>query len=209
MASTDNIWVGIEVTRELRIVDGQIAPAGGIALGGVNLLEHQLQRALELTPAEQICIMTPQADEPTLELIARYGVRELSPMDFIAMLSDRVNQGEEGGVVLLRQIAPVRDVSDIRKALKLLKKHPVVVSASKPPKGHPRNKPHPDMPDAGVDLRCLAFEVRRMAEFNVAGAMGISAKEPHELHISWQSFAEVIKPEDEKDVAEKLSAWQE
>jgi len=207
MTYADNIWVGIEVSRQLRVLDGEIAPPGGMQVAGRNLLEHQLLLALELTRPEQICVLTPQGDAPTLELIAQHEVRELAPLDFIAMLSDRVKQGETGSVALLRQIAPLRDNADVRKALDMLNDHPVVVSATKPPDDHPRAKPHPRAPDAEPDPHCLAFEVRRMSEFGIDGAIGVASSEPTDLFIEWESFAEIIRPEDEAHAATLMRTW--
>jgi hypothetical protein len=207
MIGAMNTWVGIEVSRQLRLVDGELAPPGGMTLAGVNLLERQIQHALELTSPEQVCILTPQGDGPTLELIGRYEVRELAPMDFIAMLADRVKQGDEGAVVLLRQAVPLRDTKDVQQALKLLRKHAVVVSASRPPADHPRAKPRPEAESTEPDLRCLAFEVRRMAQFSLDAGAGLGGPEPHELMIEWESFGEIIRPEDEAHVATLLEAW--
>jgi hypothetical protein len=208
MAKVENTWVGIEVSRQLRLVDGELAPPGGITLGGVNLLERQIRHALELTSAEQVCILTPQGDGPTLELIGRYEVRELAPMDFIAMLSDRVKQGDKGAVVLLRQTVPLRDTKDVKKAIKLLRRHPAVISASQPPADHPRAKPRPEAETDEPDLRCLAFEVRRMEEFSLAAGAGLGGAEPHEQMIEWESFGEIIRPDDEPRIADLLQRWQ-
>jgi hypothetical protein len=193
-------WVGIEVTRQLRVSNGELQPAGALALAGVNLLEHQINIAKDITDTDHICVLSPQADEAMLELIAKHEVRELAPFDFIAMLSDRAKQGEEGAAVLLRQIAPVRDARDVKKALKMLKKHPVVISASKPPKGHQRHEPPPDADEP--DYRCLAFEVRRINQF---GAFNAGAEEL--LYIDWNSFAECTSPKDEEETAAKMAEW--
>lgn len=199
-------WVGIEVTRQLRVADGQLQPAGAISVGGVNLLDHQLKVARDITDPDHICVLSPQGDEAMLELIAKHEVRELAPFDFIAMLNDRVKHGEEGGVVLLRQIAPIRDAKPVKKALKLLKKHPVIVSASKPPKGHKRHEPPPD--ETEPDYRCLAFEVRRMSQFNMAAMDGLSLGEEELLFINWEDFAELTRPKDEPEVAKTVAKWQ-
>ena len=98
MESADSVWVGIEVTRQLRVVDGGLAPAGDLQAGGVNLLEHQIKIALQIAPPDRVCVLSPQGDERVLELIAQYEVRELAPFDFIAMLSERAKAGEEGAV---------------------------------------------------------------------------------------------------------------
>jgi hypothetical protein len=191
-----NVWVGIEVTRQMRVAGGQMVPAGDLTVGGVNLLEHQIEVAKQVTSPDNICVLTPQGDEKMLDLVARHEVRELAPFDFIAMLSERAKHAEEGAVVLLRQIAPVRDASGVKKALKLLKKHPVVVSASKPPKGHPReDEPH-----------CLAFEVRRISQFTMQAMADVSVEEELAF-IDWNDFAEFIRPQDEPEVAAKVSSW--
>jgi len=199
------VWVGIEVTRQVRMAGGRVVSAGELSVGGVNLLDHQLKVARDITDPDHICVLSPQGDEAMLDLIAKHEVRELAPFDFIAMLNDRVKHGEEGAVVLLRQLAPLRDAKPVKKALKLLKKHPVVVSASKPPKGHKRHEPPPDEPEP--DYRCLAFEVRRMSQFNMAAMDGLSLGEEELLFIDWDDFAEVTRPEDEAAGAEKLAAW--
>src|SRR5690606_2167423 len=114
----------------------------------------------------------------------------LAPFDFIAMLSERAKAGEEGAVVLLRQIAPLESANMLKQALKLLKKHPVVISASKPPEGHKRHQPLPGQSEP--DYRCLAFEMRRISEFGAAGAAG----EEELQFIDWDSFAEFTGRDD-------------
>lgn len=186
------------------MVGGKLQPAGELAVGGMNLLVHQIAIAKELTAPEQVCILTPQGDEKVLELVAEHELRELAPFDFIAMLAERARAGEEGAVVLLRQVAPLRDAKDVKKALKLLKKHPVVISASKPPKGHKRHEPLPDQDEP--DYRCLAFEVRRLSQFSKQ-AMGEPGSEEELLFIDWDSFAEFTRPQDEPEVAATLAKW--
>lgn len=198
-----NTWVGIEITRQMRLSDGALASAGKLEVGGVNLLTHQIEIAKQITVPEQICILTPQGDEAVLELIAEHEVRELAPFDFIAMLSDRAKHGEEGSVVLLRQIAPLRSAEPIKRALELLAEHKVVVSASTPPEGHRRHEPLPDQTEP--DYRCLAFEVRRISEFSMQSMGGVSAEEL--LYIDWQAFAEYTRPQDEPEVADILKQW--
>ena len=189
-------WVGIEVTRQMRVTGGQMQPAGALAVAGVNLLEHQIAVAKQIVASDNICVLTPQGDEKMLELVSRHEVRELAPFDFIAMLSERAKRGEEGAVVLLRQIVPLVDASGVKQALNLLKSHPVVVSASNPPKGHPR----------ADDPRCLAFEVRRISQFTMQAMADVSAEE--ELaYIGWNDFAEYLRPQDEPEVAAKIKTW--
>jgi hypothetical protein len=147
-------------------------------------------------------VLAAQADERVLELIAKYEVRELAPFDFISMLSERAKGGEEGAVVLLRQIAPLRDARDLRQALKLLSKHPVVISASKPPEGHKRHLPLPG--ETNPDYRCLAFEARRISQFGAAGAAG----EEELMFIRWDSFAEFSRPDDEARAIDLIRQWQ-
>lgn len=202
---TKNIWVGIEVTRQMRLLNGELAPAGALEVAGVNLLDHQIRRAKEITSPDQICVLHAQADATLLELIAQHEVRELAPFDFIAMLNDRVKQEEEGAVALLRQIAPLRDSKAISKAVKMLKKHPVVVSASKPPKGHKRHDPLPDQDQP--DYRCLAFEVRRMSQFNMQAMSGLGVGDEELLYIDWEDFAEYATPGDETEAAATLKSW--
>jgi hypothetical protein len=200
-----NVWVGIEVTRQMRMVGGKLQPAGELAVGGVNLLAHQVAIAKQLTVPEQICILTPQGDEKVLELVAEHELRELAPFDFIAMLAERARAGEEGAVVLLRQVAPLRDATDVKRALELLNKHPVVISASKPPEGHRRHQPLPG--ESEPDYRCLAFEVRRLSQFSKQ-AMGEPGSEEELLFIDWNSFAEYTRPQDEAEVAARIARWQ-
>lgn len=202
---TKNVWVGIEVTRQMRLEGGALADAGGLEVAGVNLLAHQIERAKELTSSDQVCVLSAQGDAVMLELIAKHEVRELAPFDFIAMLSDRVKQEEEGAVVLLRQIAPVRDVKAIKKALKSLTKHTVVVSASKPPDGHPRHEPLPDQHEP--DYRCLAFEARRMSQFNMQAMSRLTLGDEELQYMDWDSFAEITKPDDEPEAAKTIQKW--
>ncbi|MBZ0135833.1 MAG: hypothetical protein K8I27_05630 [Planctomycetes bacterium] len=198
-------WVGIEVTRQLRVNDGQLQPAGALSVGGVNLLDHQLMIARQITDSDHICVLSPQGDETMLELIARHEVRELAPFDFIAMLNDRAKQGEAGAVVLLRQIAPLHDARPVKSALKLLKNHPAVVSASRPPEGHKRHEPLPG--ETAPDYRCLAFEVRRLDQFGL-GAMDAANHGNEELlFIAWDDFAEYTRPEDKLEVTAKIANW--
>jgi hypothetical protein len=191
-----NLWVGIEVTRQLRVDSGQIRLAGDLAVAGVNLLEHQIGVAKQITSPDNICVLSPQGDEKMLEIVSRHEVRELAPFDFVAMLSERAKRGEEGAVVLLRQIAPVRDATGIRQALKLLKKHPIVFSAAKAPKGHPRHD----------DPHCLAFEVRRIGQFTMQAMADVSIEEELAF-IDWNDFAEFIRPQDEAEVVAKIKSW--
>ena len=200
-----NTWVGIEVTRQLRVADGQLQPAGAISVGGVNLLDHQLKVAQDITDPDHICVLSPQGDEAMLELIAKHEVRELAPFDFIAMLNDRVKNGQEGTVVLLRQIAPLRDATAVKKALTMLGDHAVVVSASKAPEGHKRNKPPPDQTEP--DHRCLAFEVRRMSEFSMGAMEGMSLGQQKLLFIDWNDFVEITRPDDEAEAAATIKQW--
>jgi hypothetical protein len=198
---TENIWVGIEVTRQVRVEGGRLQAPGMLSAGGRNLLEHQLGIARQITDADHICVLTPQGDETVLELIAKYEVREIAPFDFIAMLSERAATGEDGAVVLLRQIVPLRDAQDVLGAIKRLKKHPGIVSASKPPSGHARHKPLEG--ESEPDFRCLAFEVRRISVFSHGG---LDANE--ELYfIDWDSFAEWSRPEDGARVATLMEQW--
>jgi hypothetical protein len=197
------LWIGIEVSRQVRVADGVLTRAGDLAVRGVNLLERQIKLALGLTQPERVCVLAPQPDARVLELVGEHGVHEMPPLDFVAMLAERVKAGEKGSVLLLRQIAPLRDARPLKKALKLLKKHPVIVSASEPPAGHPRRA----APDGGeADLRCLAFEARRMDRFSHQ-AMGDFSAEEHLLFMDWQDFGELLRPEDEAEVAARLAAW--
>lgn len=200
---SENVWVAIEISRQIRLVDGVLASAAALAAGGRNLLLHQIEIAKQLTMPEMVCVITPQGDEGVLELIAEHGLRELAPFDFIAMLADRAKHGETGAVVLLRQIAPLKEAASVGQALSLLNQHPVVISASKPPDGHKRHQPLPDQTEP--DYRCLAFEVRRMSEFGERPLASVGAEEL--LYIDWDAFAEYIRPEDEPEVAAMLKSW--
>jgi hypothetical protein len=187
-----DIWVGIEVTRQVRVVDGKLQAAGELAVGGVNLLEHQIGVAKQIAPPDNICVLSPQGDEKLLEIVGRHGVREIAPYDFVAMLAERAKRGEEGAVVLLRQIAPLRNAEGVNAALGLLKKHPVVISACERA-GH-------------EDLRCLAFEVRRVSQFSMQ-AMAELGVEEELAYITAKDFAELVRPQDEAEVAARLLGW--
>jgi hypothetical protein len=187
---SSDIWVAIEISRDMR-------HGGALSVVGVNLVEHQVGIAMQLAPAERIMILTPQADEALLEIMGRHGLREIPPFEFIALMRERAAEGAP--VVHLRQIAPLRDAADVRRALALLEKHSAVMSASRPPAGHVRHKPLPG--EAAPDYRCLAFEVRRPDQF--AASVG----EEELLFIEWESFAELIRPEDVTDVAARLASW--
>ncbi|MBX3458414.1 MAG: hypothetical protein KF696_00450 [Planctomycetes bacterium] len=175
------IWVGIEMSRYGKA-------GGGLEFGGVNLLGHQLRIALQLTGTDHICVLTPQGDEESLAIAARHEVREVAPYDFIAMLSERARAGEEGAVVLLRQIAPVRDSGIVKQALHLLHEHPVVVSAC------PKDEP------------CLAFEVRRISQFSAAAIANPLAGE-YLMEIDPSCYAEYTRPEHAQAVTDALARW--
>ncbi|MBK8205859.1 MAG: hypothetical protein IPK87_03575 [Planctomycetes bacterium] len=201
MAKPENIWVGIEVTRQVRVVNGEIEPAGKLAVGGVNLLDHQLSIARGLTVADQICVLTPQGDETLLEITAKHEAREMAPFDFIAMLSERAGAGQEGAVVLLRQIAPLRDASDVQTALAMLDSHPVIISAAKTARGQDARK-------ADTDDRCLAFEVRRISQFSREAMATAPTTEEKLVYLEANSYAEYIRPSDAAKVEETMKAWQ-
>ena len=93
-------------------------------------------------------------------------------------------------------------VADVRKAIAMLDRHVTVISASKPPAGHARHKPVPG--EAEADYRCLAFEVRGISEFSGGG---IGTGEEEVLFIGWDSFAELIRPGDEAEVAARIASW--
>lgn len=188
-----NIWVGIEITRDMRL------GGGALSAGGVNLFEHQVGVARQLVPADRILVLTPQSDETLLELIGKHELREIPPFEFIMLMRERVSAGEEGAVVLLRQIAPVRDSTDIRRAIEMLPTCEAVVSASKPPAGHARHQPIPG--ENTPDYRCLAFEVRRLSQFSGLGV------DEDLLFIDWDSFAELIRPDDKPAVGDRIKAW--
>lgn len=189
----ENTWVAIEIARTL-------SGAGDLSVGGVNLLEHQIAIAKQLAPAERILALTPQGDETLLQIISAHGIGEIPPFEFIMLMRERVQAKEEGAVVLLRQIAPLRDAADVRKAVAMLEKHTSVVSASKPPAGHARHKPIPG--ETEPDYRCLAFEVRRMSAFS--GAM---TDEEQLLFVEWDSFAELLRPQDAPYVEATMRTW--
>lgn len=191
-------WVAIEITRQMRLTNGVVADAGALSVAGRNLFEHQVEIAKQLAHIDRILVLTPQSDATLLDLIGRHELREIAPFDFITAMRERA--AENSPVILLRQCAPLRDATDLRKAVALLDKHPVVISASRPPAGHARHQPLPG--ESEPDYRCLAFEVRRSSEF--AGALGT---EEHLLFVEWDSFAEYLRPQDEPEVAAKIKKW--
>lgn len=185
------IWVGIEMSRYGKA-------GGGLEFGGVNLLAHQLRIAKQLTDVDHICVLTPQGDEESLAIVSRHEVRELAPYDFIAMLSERAKAGEEGAVVLLRQVAPLRDSGVVSKAIQLLKHHPAVISAQPRPQGRG---------DESEPLETsLAFEVRRLSQFSAQAVASPVANE-HLMQIDPACFAEYTRPEHAQRVAEALAKW--
>lgn len=191
-------WVAIEITRSMRMVDGAVADAGALSAGERNLFEHQVAIARELTEPDRILVLTAQSDATLLDLIGKHELREMPPFDFVSLMRERSAEGAP--VILLRQCAPLRDASDVCKAVALLENHPAVISASKPPVGHSRLKPLPG--ESEPDYRCLAFEVRRADQFT--GALGT---EEHLLFIGWDSFAEYLSPRDEAEVVAKMKGW--
>ncbi|MCC7508965.1 MAG: hypothetical protein IT464_06290 [Planctomycetes bacterium] len=200
MAKPENIWVGIEVTRQVRVVGGELEPAGKLAVGGVNLLDHQLAIARGITVADQICVLTPQGDETLLEITARHEAREMAPFDFIAMLSERAGAGQQGAVVLLRQIAPLRDATAVRAALALLDSHPVIISAA-------NSARDPQARDAETDDRCLAFEVRRISQFSREAMATAPTVEETLYYVDAGSYAEYVRPSDAASVEETMKTW--
>ncbi|MHC4839527.1 MAG: hypothetical protein ACYTDT_01015 [Planctomycetota bacterium] len=195
--TSKNIWVGLEVPRPLFLHEN----AGGLAVGGVNLLRHQVNIALELTQPENICILTPQVDAEILEINGEFGTRELGPFDFISMLAERAKKSESGLVVQLRQTVPLKDASLLTDALNLAA-NGAVISASKPPEGHRRHEPLPGTTQA--DYRCLAFEIRPLAAF---GAMEQLSADEQLAWIDWCEFAEITKPGDIEPASEVLKSW--
>lgn len=201
----EQTWVAIELTRRMRLVDGEIAPASSLAVGGINLLRRQVELALQLTVPENIMILTPQPDEYVLELAAELELRALAPMDFIASTTDRAAKGDSGAVVLLRQTCLLRDSTLVREAIDALARHPVLISASTPPPGSALHNAIPGEDDP--DHRCQAFEVRRLSEFTKEAMAAIPGRDEVLHFIPWESFAELNRPTDEPLVAERLRAW--
>lgn len=201
MAQPENIWVGIEVTRQVRVMNGELEAAGKLAVGGVNLLDHQLGVARGITDADHICVLTPQGDETLLEITARHEAREMAPFDFVAMLSERAGAGQEGAVVLLRQIAPLRDTEGVREALALLAAHPVVISAAKDARGGRAG-------DAETDDRCLAFEIRRISQFSREAMAAAPTVVEKLIYMETGSYAEYARPSDAATVEATMKAWQ-
>lgn len=198
MPQAAETWVAIEVTRQMRLVDGAVADAGALSAAGVNLLEHQVGIARQIAGPDRIVVLTPQSDETVLEIIGRHELREVAPFDFIRLMRER--SADDAAVVLLRQYVPLADARDLKLALTLAAQHPTIISASKPPAGHPRHKPVPGQ--SQPDYRCLAFEVRRAAQFGAA-----PGHDEHLLFIEWESFAEYLHPRDEPEVAARLKTW--
>src|SRR5690606_9234116 len=108
----------------------------------------------------------------------------MAPFDFISMVAERARSGDSGGVVLLRQLVPLRDAAVVREALGQLATHPIVVSTVD---GEP----------------CLAFEIRRFDQFSHELRVGIEHFHP----ISPDTFAEVVTRADEAAAAAKIAAW--
>ena len=197
---SQELWVGIEVARDLRLRDGALLGAGSLCVGGVNLLRHQVGIALRLAPAERVCLLSVQPDEELLRVAAENDLRELPPLDFVAMLRDRFRAGSRGVLVLLRQLVPLRSEAPVRRALEQAGASPALVSTSRPPAGHPRHQPLPG--ESEPDYRCLAFEVRRLGEQGPAFEI-----EDVPAHVDWEDFVEIIHPRDEAEAARRLASW--
>ncbi|MCF6228015.1 MAG: hypothetical protein L3J82_05000 [Planctomycetes bacterium] len=195
--SKDSIWVGVEVARPLSLYEN----AGALTVGGVNLLRHQLKIALEIADAENVFILTPQADENVLEANAEFDCSVLGPIDFITKFADKARSGDAGVILQLRQTAPIQSVSLVREAL-LLAPNGSVVSASKPPDGHKRHQPLPDMTEP--DYRCLAFEARPT---NAFGLDVLAQSEEKLAWIEWGTFAEINRPSDLDAAAKVIESW--
>lgn len=202
---SSNVWVAVEVTRRLRLVDGELAPASGLTVGGVNLLQRQVKLALRLAPADNVMLLTPQPDEYVLELAGEHELRAVSPMEFIGAMTERAGAGEAGAVVLLRQTCLLRDAAPVLEAIQALAKHPVLISASVSPPGSALHDAIPGEDDP--DHRCQAFEVRRLSEFTKDAMAAIPGRDDALHFIPWDSFAELNRPTDEPLVAERLRAW--
>lgn len=204
------VYVGIDISRRLRVKDGALLPAGAMQIGGVNLIRHQVGIARQITDADRIRLLCPAVDEVLLALCGDLGVGEMPAINFVAMLAERAaaagaDQTSTGdAVVILRQTVPLRDAADLRRGLKRILSERCVVSGSKPPKGHARHRPLAG--ESRPDYRCEAFEIWRLGEFRVASFGGVPAQvEP--LMIPWDSFAEIERAEDEVRAAELLRVW--
>ncbi len=195
--SKNNIWVGVEVARPLSLHEN----AGALSVGGVNLLHHQLKIALEITDAENVFILTPQADEDVLEANAEYECSVLGPIDFITKFADKAKSGDVGIVLQLRQTAPIKNASLVNEAIELAPNGPVV-SASMPPEGHKRHKPLPESTEP--DYRCLAFEARPISAF---GLDVLAQSEEKLAWIEWGTFAEINRPDDVAAAEQVIKPW--
>ncbi|MCC6575514.1 MAG: hypothetical protein IT462_17180 [Planctomycetes bacterium] len=199
------VYVGIELSRDIRLSAGGVQSPASRSVGGVNLLRHGIQLALKITAADYIQVLTPDVDAALLEICGEFGVREGGVMPWVAGLGEKAAAAKpEDAVVLLRQTAPLRDEKPLIEALKLLKKQRCVVSASKPPAGHSRHKPLPGHTEP--DYRVQAFEIWRLSEFSKFGFGGVPGDRDKPLFIDWDSFVEIARPEDETRAAKLLAA---
>ncbi len=199
------VYVGIELSRDIRLgAQGPLSPASRKA-GPVNLLRHAVGVALEVAPADNIQVLTPDVDAVLLEICGEFGVREGGVLGWISGLAEKAADARpEDAVIVLRQTAPLRDAKPLLEALRLLKKQRCVLSASLPPAGHPCRKPVPGQKEP--DYRVQAFEVWRLGEFSKFGFGGVPRENEQPLFIDWDSFVEIIGPEDETRAAKMLGA---
>lgn len=179
-----DVWVAIEVTRDMRLT-GMDTPAGAWTAGGVNLLDWQIRRALELTTHDKILVLHPASDSETLALCGEHNVRELGPMDFVGMMSERASGDEQGVAVLLRQTAPIRNVASVQAAIERASEHPVQASDID---GQPS----------------LAFEVRTFASFHPAK---FTLAEPTPVAIDADDVVEITHPKHLTSAAKTLARW--
>jgi len=198
-----SIFVGIELSRELRLGAGGLVPAGTLEAGGVNLLSHALKLALKITPSAMITVLTVEPDEKVLELVGEFECRESGVMQWVGQLVDAAPNAKPGdAVVILRQMVPLSTESAILQAIASLRQFRCVVSASKPPAGHERHKPLPGQSEPDYVVR--AFEVWRLGEFGKYGFSGPNSDPPHQL-VGWDSFVEIDQPEDFLRAGQMLS----
>jgi hypothetical protein len=187
--SVMTVFIGIEMSRDLRLSAGKLVPPGNLTAGGVNLLRHALTLARRVTEPAFMRVLTIEPDETVLALVGEFECREGGVMQWMAELVEAApNAAAEDAVIILRQTCPLRDEKPLRCALEALKKSRVVVSAS-----------------GGEQVR--AFEAWRLAEFGKFSFAGPIA-EPPQLTLGSDEFVEISKPSDFERAGLMLAAAQ-
>lgn len=182
------IYVGIELSRDLRVGPKGVESPAARAVSGVNLLRHGIQLALKISTPDNIQVLTPDVDTVLLDICGEFGVREGGVIQWVAGLGEKAADAKpEDAVVILRQMTPLRDEKPLAKALALLKRQRCVISATK-------------------EGLCRAFEVWRLSEFSKYGFGGVPRDRDKSLYIDWDSFVEINRPEDEPRAAKILAA---